>query len=1082
MVAGAILLMLGCGGDSLTLDPLLLRKHESLIRRIDALEKGGGDPGALQADIAALAPEIEVVDPRQAAVLWSRFARRVAGGDPRAAASAHALSADVRRRSGDRAGLALALHEQGMSLRALGESAGALRCVMESAQVFSEDGGRGCEAAARLRAGRLQEDLGLWQDAAREYKRALRIFIDLGGHRVRTAETLNRLGLVLVESGQDAEGARCFEAAGKVCAELGAPELAARLSMERARAHERKERLDEALEDLERAADHFRDARDERTAARLGMRRGTVLLRRGRPEDAVPLLDAAIAAFEKPEDEGALTDAYVARARALTALGRAEQATRDWTEALQRARGREGPLRMAQLLVSKAADMAALGSLEDALRDATEGLEAFEKLGLKPQIAGAARARSALLTRLGRTGEALADLVKAEEIYSRLGSSAARDRIVLRRAALLSSLGRDEDALAEYERLIPQLQGGGRPELLKCAMTESGLALSSLGRPEAALARLEAASQVCRTDSTEGERALLAVHKGKALVDLGRSAEALRELDGASGRLRAPGDKPALANALLQRGRALRGVGRTEEALAALADAERLATAAGDLGVAAGACSEKGSAYLERGDVGEGIRELERGAETVEKALRAGAPADRSCARLQAEGRPILSRMMRALREARDPSRELVASAFRVAQVFHGLGLAEIVAPPRAARADEVQAALPEGTGLVEVIDDAEWVTAFVLTRGGLDAVQVGRSEDVARDVEQALATLETAESLRGLGRRVLDPILALLPAGGAIRTLYFSPHGSLARVPLEALLTVDPERGASPRDWPYLAKTFAVAHVHSGSALREALIASREARAGGRRTIVAFGHPRRAEAAAPSPSLAAVLDPRPSGSVTLPGAALEVLRIARLFAGEEHLLEILRLESRLGRDPTAALGELAGESFMLFLGAAATEDALKTRSAVKDARVLHVACPGRADLDAPSLSHLALAVAGADAEDGIVTATELARLKIGAELVVLSACEVGSGRRRPFEGLAGLPRAAQAAGAQSVLSTLWQVDDDAARAILEGFYRMWLEGSAAKLGALATAKRMAIREGVPVRIWSAYILWDAGQ
>jgi CHAT domain-containing protein len=227
--------------------------------------------------------------------------------------------------------------------------------------------------------------------------------------------------------------------------------------------------------------------------------------------------------------------------------------------------------------------------------------------------------------------------------------------------------------------------------------------------------------------------------------------------------------------------------------------------------------------------------------------------------------------------------------------------------------------------------------------------------------------------------------------------------------------------------------------------------------------------------------SLSSVLDPKPSGSVTLPGTGLEVLRIARLFAGEKHMLEILKLESQLGRDPTAVLGEVAGGTFTLFLGSAATETALKTRSDVKDARVLHLACPGRADLDAPALSHLSLAAAGGmGEEDGVVTASELRGLELGAELVVLSASEAASGSRRPFEGLAGLPRAALAAGARSVLSTLWQVDDDAARGMLEGFYRMWLEGSAPRVGALATAKRIAIRDGVPVRAWSAYILWDA--
>jgi CHAT domain-containing protein/predicted negative regulator of RcsB-dependent stress response len=1061
---------------------MLARRHDNLLRRIDAETLSGADLSALEADIGVLTGDMEVVDPRRTAALWSRYARRAATlGAQDVAAKAYARSADVSRKSSDRIGLALALHARGMSLRSMGQSAEALASISEAAHAFLEEGAKANEALARFACGRLGEDLGMWQEAAREYKRVLRIYIGLGERRIETAETLNRLGLVLMEAGQNDEGSRCFQAADKLCEELKDSVRAARLSMERARAHEQRERLDDALEDLERAAAHCRDAEDARAGAKVGMRRGTVLLRKGRPADAVPLLDAAISALEQPGDEASLTDAYVARARALAALGRSEAAIRDWTEGLQRSRGHEGPLRLAHLLVSRAADMATLGRLEDALRDATEGLQAFEKLGLKPQIAGAARARSALLTRLGRPGDALVDLLKAEEVYSHLGNSVARSGVALSRAGILSSLGRDEDALAEYERLISDLEGGSRPDLLRRAVMESGVTLCLLGKLEAALDRLGTISSAIRTDGTNDERECFTIHRARALIDLGRYEEGLKELDERSGRTKSRADDTFHAQALLESGRALRGLDRTDEALLALAGAERISISLGDLEVAAAARSERGSMHFARGEMREGIRELERAAEAAEKALRASAAGEKKSARLREACRPILANAMRALRRRGDASRDVVASAYRIAQVFHGLWMSEIVSCPRAARADEIQDVLPESAALIEIIEDGDWVTAFVMTRRSLEAVALGNEEDLSQEVEHALAAFETEASLRGLGRRVLDPVLALLPAGEPIRTLFISPDGSLSRVPFEALLTADSPRGANPRDWPYLVKAFLVSHVHSGTALREAVLAAREAKPDGRRGFVAFGHPRRAEPSLTGLSLSAVLDPKPSGSVTLPGTGLEVLRIARLFAGEKHMLEILKLESQLGRDPTAVLGEVAGGTFTLFLGSAATETALKTRSDVKDARVLHLACPGRADLDAPALSHLTLAAAGSmGEEDGVVTASELRGLELGAELVVLSASEAASGTRRPFEGLAGLPRAALAAGARSVLSTLWQVDDDAARGMLEGFYRMWLEGSAPRVGALATAKRIAIREGVAARAWSAYILWDA--
>jgi CHAT domain-containing protein len=118
-------------------------------------------------------------------------------------------------------------------------------------------------------------------------------------------------------------------------------------------------------------------------------------------------------------------------------------------------------------------------------------------------------------------------------------------------------------------------------------------------------------------------------------------------------------------------------------------------------------------------------------------------------------------------------------------------------------------------------------------------------------------------------------------------------------------------------------------------------------------------------------------------------------------------------------------------------------------------------------------LSGLVLAGANRPAQpeqdDGVLTALEVAQLDLsGVELAVLSACETGLGAAAGGEGLLGLQRAFQVAGARTVVASLWKVDDDATRHLMVRLYEnLWrTKQPLGKLEALRQAQLAMLREG----------------
>ena len=177
-----------------------------------------------------------------------------------------------------------------------------------------------------------------------------------------------------------------------------------------------------------------------------------------------------------------------------------------------------------------------------------------------------------------------------------------------------------------------------------------------------------------------------------------------------------------------------------------------------------------------------------------------------------------------------------------------------------------------------------------------------------------------------------------------------------------------------------------------------------------------------------------------------------------------------------------ASRQEVEAVADVTLLGPRANEtEVVKLVGSRKDWCAVHFACHGVFDRDHPMFSSLVLTPT--DNTDGHLTALELFQMRIPSDLVVLSACETAKGRIYLAEGVVGLTRAFTYAGASRVVSSLWKVDDEATRALMERFYELWNPPKDPGLSAAAALRKAQDHvRSQPAwshpKYWAAWILW----
>jgi CHAT domain-containing protein/Tfp pilus assembly protein PilF len=268
-------------------------------------------------------------------------------------------------------------------------------------------------------------------------------------------------------------------------------------------------------------------------------------------------------------------------------------------------------------------------------------------------------------------------------------------------------------------------------------------------------------------------------------------------------------------------------------------------------------------------------------------------------------------------------------------------------------------------------------------------------------------------------------------------------PSGSLTALPFHLLLTEKPsaipdfEHLDRYRGAPWLIKRQAITVLPSVAGLQVLRVLGRKDQ--GSKPMIGFGNPVFNPGAAATAERergvrkASRLATR-SYTDFWQGAGVDRRQLAQSLPQlPETEDELKAVASNLGASPSD-----------IFLGRNATVTAVK-QAPLGDFRVVYFATHGLVagdvkDLAEPSLA-LTIPSQPSDFDDGLLTASEVAKLKLNADWVVLSACNTIAGGKPGAEALSGLARAFFYGGARALLVSHWSVASDAATRLMTGTF-----------------------------------------
>jgi tetratricopeptide (TPR) repeat protein/CHAT domain-containing protein len=453
------------------------------------------------------------------------------------------------------------------------------------------------------------------------------------------------------------------------------------------------------------------------------------------------------------------------------------------------------------------------------------------------------------------------------------------------------------------------------------------------------------------------------------------------------------------------------------------------------------------------------------------------------------EGRHEWARIDALRREIAETEGGLKAVAARIHEEFPDYAA---LADPKPPMAEEVQSLLGADEALVFFLAGPKESYVFALTREGFEwrTISLGEKnmaakvaafrrgldvDELTKSVSMGKAQLFDLAAAHELYVALFGPFEALIKDKPL---LLIVPSGPLTALPFHLLVTDKPPIAvprmqisdmAAYHDAAWLVKRHAVTVLPSVASLKALRVFARKGQ--GTKPMIGFGDP----VFAPDQAAAA------AGQRTAPVIAARTRAYSDYWRGAS--VDRARLAHALSPLPDSAeelkavAAKLGASSRDIHLGRDATEANVK-RLSLADYRVVYFATHGLVAGDVEGLGEPSLALTlpndPSELDDGLLTASEVAQLKLNADWVVLSACNTAAGDKPGAEALSGLARAFFYAGARALLVSHWRIDSKAATRLATSTFEI-MESNQTTGRAQALRRAMLAYLDDRSDIWNAY-------